>query len=94
MTEKQYFELVNLLNGLSNQISKLNTHPISPIWLNKTQVRIIFDYCDSSIRNIEPFLEVSRIGERKFYSTKSVLKFIESGFDNSQSSEQPNSQSL
>jgi hypothetical protein len=79
MTEKQYFALLNLLNGLSNQISKLNTHPISPIWLNKTQVRNIFDYCDSSLRHIEPFLEVSRIRDRKFYSTKSVLNYIESG---------------
>jgi hypothetical protein len=79
MTEKQYFTLLNLLNGLNHQISKLNTHPISHIWLNKTQVRHIFDYCETSLRNIEPFLEVSRIRDRKFYSTKSVLDYIESG---------------
>jgi hypothetical protein len=90
MTEKQYFALLNLLNGLSNQISKLNTHPISPIWLNKTQVRNIFDYCDSSLRNIEPFLEVSRIRDRKFYSTKSLLDFIESGLINSKLKNQQN----
>ena len=79
MTEKQYLFLVDMLQAINKQISKIGTHPISESWLNKKQVKQIFDYSENSLRMIEPFLEVSRIRDRKFYSTKSVLDFIESG---------------
>jgi hypothetical protein len=79
MTEKQYFTLLNLLKGINQQISKINTHPISESWLTKTQVKKIFGYSPNSLRNIEEHLEISKIKGRKFYSTKSILGLIESG---------------
>ena len=82
MTEKQYFTLLNLLKGINQQISKINTHPISESWLTKTQVKKIFGYSESSLKNIEPFLEISQPRARKFYSTKSVLGYIESNIKN------------
>lgn len=82
MTEKQYFTLLNLLKGISLQISKINTHPISESWLTKAQVKKIFGYSESSLKNIEPFLEISQHRARKFYSTKSVLGYIESNIKN------------
>jgi len=82
MTEKQYFTLLNLLKGINLQISKINTHPISESWLTKTQVKKIFGYSESSLKNIEPFLEISQPRARKFYSTKSVLGYIESNIKN------------
>lgn len=94
MTEKQYFTLLNLMKGINQQISHINTHPICQSWLTKTQVKKIFGYSENSLRNIEQFLELSRIRARKFYSTKSVLKFIESGLVNTERSEEPKSNSL
>jgi hypothetical protein len=82
MTEKQYFTLLNLLKGINQQISKFSTHPISEIWLNQKQMKQIFDYGENSLRMIEPFLEISKIKGRKFYSTKSVLDYIESNIKN------------
>ena len=82
MTEKQYFTLLNLLKAINQQISKINTHPISESWLTKTQVKKIFGYSESSLKNIEPFLEISQPRARKFYSTKSVLGYIESNIKN------------
>ena len=79
MTEKQYFEIITLLKGIIKKISKINSHPISQTWLSKTQVKQIFDYSDSSLKNIEPFLEISQTRARRFYSTKSILDLIESG---------------
>jgi hypothetical protein len=78
MTEKQYFTLLNLLKANKIQISKIMTHPISEIWLTKIQVKQIFGYSPNSLRNIEEHLEISKIKGRKFYSTKSVLDYIES----------------
>jgi hypothetical protein len=82
MTEKQYFNLLQLLKEMILQISKLGTHPISETWLTKTQVKKIFGYSESSLKNIEPFLEISQPRARKFYSTKSVLSYIESNIKN------------
>ena len=82
MTEKQYLTLLNLLNGISKQISKMENHPISDSWLTKKQVKQIFDYSDSSLRNIEEHLEISIKKGRKFYSTKSVLNYLESDTKN------------
>ena len=82
MTEKQYLEIITSLKGISKEISKINTHPISQTWLTKVQVKQIFGYCESSLKNIEPFLEVSQRRVRKFYSTKSVLEYIEMGMKN------------
>ena len=94
MTEKQYFTLLNLLKGIKMQISKITTHPISEIWLTKIQVKQIFGYSPNSLRNIEEHLEISKIKGRKFYSTKSILQFIESGIINSERSEQINGNSI
>lgn len=82
MTEKQYFTLLHLLKGIKMQISKITTHPISEIWLTKVQVKQIFGYSPNSLRNIEEHLEISKIKGRKFYSTKSVLEYIEMGLNN------------
>jgi hypothetical protein len=82
MTEKQYFTLLNLLKGINQKISKISTHPISEIWLTKEQVKQIFGYSINSLRNIEEHLEISKIKGRKFYSTKSVLEYIELGLNN------------
>jgi hypothetical protein len=79
MTEKQYFTLLNLLKGINQKISKISTHPISEIWLTKVQVKQIFGYSPNSLRNIEEYLEISKIKGRKFYSTKSILDLIEAG---------------
>jgi hypothetical protein len=79
MTEKQYFSIMNLLQSISKQLIKIGSHPISESWLSKTQVKQIFAYSENSIRSIEKHLEISKIKGRKFYSTKSVLGFIESG---------------
>jgi len=79
MTEKEYLEIISSLKGISKEISKLSTHAISETWLTKTQVKKIFGYSESSLKNIEPFLEISQPRARKFYSTKSVLDYIESG---------------
>ncbi len=82
MTEKQYFNLLQLLKGMSLQISKIGTHPISDYWLNKSQVKQIFGYSDNSLRSIEGNFEISKKKGRKFYSTKSVLGYIESNIKN------------
>ncbi len=82
MTEKQYLTILNLLKGINQQISKIGTHPLSDSWLSKTQVKQIFGYSENSLRNIEKYLEISKVKGRKFYSTKSVLKYIELGFKN------------
>jgi hypothetical protein len=79
MTEKQYFTLLNLLKGINQQISKIGTHPVSETWLSKVQVKLIFGYSDNSLRNIEKYLEISKVKGRKFYSTKSILEYIEKG---------------
>ncbi len=78
MTEKQYLTLLNLLKGINQQISKISTHPLSALWLNKNQMKHIFGYSENSLKAIEPFLEISKKRGRKFYSTKSVLLYIES----------------
>jgi hypothetical protein len=82
MTEKQYLILVDMLQAINKQISKIGTHPISESWLNKKQVKQIFGYGESSLRNIEEHIEISKIKGRKFYSTKSVLSYIESNSKN------------
>jgi hypothetical protein len=82
MTEKQYLEIISSLKGIIKKISKINTHPISQTWLTKTQVKQIFEYSDSSLKNIEPFLKISQTRARRFYSTKSVLGYIESNIKN------------
>ena len=82
MTEKQYLILVDMLQAINKQISKIGTHPISESWLNKKQVKQIFGYGESSLRNIEEHIEISKIKGRKFYSTKSVLSYIESNTKN------------
>jgi hypothetical protein len=79
MTEKQYFNLLQLLNGINRQISKLGTHPISQSWLTKTQVKQVFGYSENSLRCIEKYLLISKKRGRKFYSTKSVIDYIELG---------------
>jgi len=84
MTEKQYFTLLNLLKGIKQQISKISTNPISESWLSKTQMKQIFGYSENSLRSIEEHLEISKIKGRKFYSTQSVLKYIESGLIHSE----------
>ena len=90
MTEKQYLEIINSLKGIIKKISKINSHPISQTWLTKTQVKQIFEYSDSSLKNIEPFLEISRTRARRFYSTKSVLEYIDSGLIHSELSPKQN----
>lgn len=82
MTEKQYLTILNLLNVITKQISKIGTHPISESWLSKPQMKQIFGYSPNSLRNIEEHLEISKIKGRKFYSTKSVLEYIEMGLNN------------
>jgi hypothetical protein len=79
MTEKQYRTLLTMLKAIQKQISKISMHPISEIWLNQVQMKQIFDYSENSLRMIEPFLKISKKRGRKFYSTKSVLEYIESG---------------
>lgn len=79
MTEKQYFNLLQLLKGMSLQISKIGTHPISESWLSKTQVKQVFGYSENSLRGVEKHLLISKIRGRKFYSTKSVIDYIELG---------------
>ena len=79
MTEKQYFNLLQLLKGMSLQISKIGTHPISESWLSKTQVKQVFGYSENSLRGIEKYLLISKKRGRKFYSTKSVIDYIELG---------------
>jgi len=71
-----------MLQAINKQISKIGTHPISESWLNKKQVKQIFGYGESSLRNIEEHIEISKIKGRKFYSTKSVLSYIESNSKN------------
>lgn len=79
MTEKQYFNLLQLLKGMSLQISKIGTHPISESWLSKTQVKQVFGYSENSLRGVEKHLLISKKRGRKFYSTKSVIDYIELG---------------
>jgi len=82
MTEKQFLTLMNLLIGIKQQISKISTHPISESWLSKPQMKQIFGYSENSLRSIEEHLEISKKKGRKFYSTKSVLTYIESDTKN------------
>jgi hypothetical protein len=84
MTEKQYLTILNLLKGINQQISKMGNHPISDSWLTKKQVKQIFGYSESSLRNIEEHLEISIKKGRKFYSTKSVMEYIKSGMISSE----------
>ena len=79
MTEKQYFNLLQLLKGMSLQISKIGTHPISESWLSKTQVKQVFGYSENSLRGVENHLLISKKRVRKFYSTNSVIDYIELG---------------
>ena len=48
-------------------------------WLPKKAVMRYFDYGDNQIRLLErtKLIEVSKIGRRKFYSLKSIIKIIE-----------------
>lgn len=94
MTVKQYNTLLDLVKNLSKEISKLNTQPFSQAWFTKTQLKQIFGYSENSLRKIEPFLEISQIRSRKFYSTKSVLKYIESGLIHSELKQKQNNNSL
>ena len=94
MTEKQYHILVNLLTGINKKISKIGTHPVSESWLSKTQVKQIFGYSDNSLRSIEGYLQISKKKGRKFYSTKSILMYIESGLIHSESNQILNNNSL
>lgn len=82
MTEKQYITILNFLMSIMKAIQKSNNHSISETWLTKTQVKQIFEYSENSLRSIEEHLEISKIKGRKFYSTKSVLGFIQSGKNN------------
>jgi hypothetical protein len=94
MTEKQYFTLLNLLKANKIQISKIMIHPISEIWLTKLQVKQIFGYSENSLRSIEGHLEISKKKGRKFYSTQSVLKYIDSGLIHSELNPKQNNNSL
>jgi hypothetical protein len=48
-------------------------------WLPKKAVMRYFDYADNQLRLLEKEndLEVSRVGRRKFYSTKSIIALID-----------------
>lgn len=94
MTEKQYHILVNLLTGINKKISKMGTHPVSEFWLSKIQVKQIFGYSDNSLRSIEGYLQISKKRGRKFYSTKSILMYIESGLVHSETNQILNNSSL
>lgn len=66
-----------IMEALRTIIKKLEMqNPIQNEWLTKAEVKRIFSYSDSSLRRVEKNFEVSKIGVRKFYSTKSVLKFF------------------
>jgi hypothetical protein len=79
MTEKQYLILVDMLQAINKQISKIGTHPISESWLNKKQVKQIFGYGETQLRNFieENKIITSQIKSRKFYSVDSIISLIE-----------------
>jgi hypothetical protein len=68
-----------MLQAINKQISKIGTHPISESWLNKKQVKQIFDYGETKMRELEKEnqLITSKIKGRKFYSLRSILELIE-----------------
>ena len=84
MTEKQYLFLVDMLQAINKQISKIGTHPISESWLNKKQVKQIFDYGETKMRELEKenHLITSKIKSRKFYSVDSIISLIEKNITN------------
>lgn len=49
-------------------------------WLPKHFVKRFFDYGDTRLRELEKsgMITVSKIGDRKFYSCKSIIKLLES----------------
>lgn len=61
---------LHLLEGKSSSIGG---------WLPKKAVMRFFDYGDTQLRALEisKSIEVSKIGNRKFYSLESLLKLIE-----------------
>ena len=48
-------------------------------WLPKHFIKRFFDYGDTRLRALEKegLIKVSKIGDRKFYCSKSIIKLIE-----------------
>lgn len=68
-------EIMEILRVIARKLDEQN--PIQKEWLTKKEMKKIFSYSDSALRRVEQKFVVSKIGVRKFYSTKSVLKFLE-----------------
>jgi hypothetical protein len=68
-------EIMEILRTILRKIESQN--PIKNEWLTKEELKKLFSYSDTSIVRIEKHIKSSKIGARKFYSTKSILEFME-----------------
>lgn len=78
---KEYYNLINELKLIKQSLVVIERNGASiGDWLPKKAVMRYFDYGDTQLRTLERThaVEVSKIGNRKFYSKRSIIKLINS----------------
>jgi len=72
-------DVLRLIFEINRKFENITAKCLYDIWLPKKSVMRFFDYGETQMRQIEKEydLETSKIGARKFYSTKSILNLIE-----------------
>jgi hypothetical protein len=84
-TDTKYAEILHKVELTHKMVFHLyqNLNPLKD-WLNRKNLKMLFDYSDSQIRELEKksSIKVSKVGRRRFYSVASILKIIESGVVN------------
>jgi hypothetical protein len=74
---QKMIELTRQLDLLSKQLQDMNAKNVHlKGWIPKKDVLKLFDYGETQLRHIEPYLKCSKVGRRKFYQVASIEQLL------------------